>query len=104
MNLLSVKFFYKYSVIVIFFSFLLSIANSTYNLKKFDKTIYSYSEKEELRYHQMIKSDTIRYLTHGAEIKRDLDNNKNFFSTGRVHYTKYLPPRLAAIYYYFFEI
>ena len=52
----------------------------------------------------MIKSDTLRYLGHGAEIKRDLENKKSFFDTGRVHYTKYLPPRLAALYYYAFDV
>ena len=39
-----------------------------------------------------------------AEIKKDLENGKNFFETGREHYTKYLPPRLAAAYYYFFDL
>ena len=102
MNISNIKFVYKYSLIVIFFSFLLSLANSTYNLKKFDKSVYS--EIENSSYHLMIKSDTRRYLSHGAEIKRDLDDKKKFFSTGRIHYTKYLPPRLAAIYYYIFDI
>ena len=52
----------------------------------------------------MIKYDSYRYLSHGAEIKRDLERNKNFFETGREHFSKYLPPRLAAAYYYFFDI
>jgi ATP-dependent RNA circularization protein (DNA/RNA ligase family) len=49
----------------------------------------------------MIKYDVLRYLTHGAEIKEDLKKGKFFFETGRQHFTKYLPPRIAATYYYY---
>ena len=51
----------------------------------------------------MIKADTFRYLSHGNEIKDQLNEGINFFKTGREHYTKYLPPRLIAAYYYFFD-
>ena len=37
------------------------------------------------------------------EIKNQIKEGVNFFETGREHYTKYLPPRLAAAYYYFFD-
>ena len=51
----------------------------------------------------MIKTDPLRYLGHGAEIKKDLENNISFFKSGRENYTKYLPPRIAAAYYFFFD-
>ena len=85
---------------IILFSFILSIAVSNYNLKNYDKIV----SKSDIRYHQMIKTDALRYLGHGAEIKKQLDEGVSFFSTGRENYTKYLPPRLAALYYYVFDI
>ncbi len=88
-----------YVQILIFFSFLLSLILSTYHLKNYDK----YHDLENSN-HIMIKSDSYRYLSHGAEIKRDLDDGKKFFKTGREHFTKYLPPRLAAAYYYLLDI
>ena len=69
-------------------------------LKKFEYEILFNEESQ----HQMIKTDALRYLSHGAEIKRDLNLGKNFFETGRDHFTKYLPPRIAAAYYYFFDV
>ena len=88
-----------YTQILIFFSFFLSLIISTYYLKNYDK----YSDLENPK-HIMIKSDSYRYLSHGAEIKKDLDGGKKFFETGREHFTKYLPPRLAAAYYYLLDI
>ena len=88
------------SIIVIFFGFLLSVSVSIYNLQKYDKNV----EINGKTYHLMIKTDSYRYLSHGAEIKKDLENGINFFDTGRENYTKYLPPRIAAAYYYFFNI
>ena len=88
-----------YVQIVIFFSFFLSLILSTYYLKNYDK----YPDLENSN-HLMIKSDSYRYLSHGAEIKKDLDDGKKFFETGREHFTKYLPPRLAAAYYYLLDI
>ncbi len=52
----------------------------------------------------MIKYDALRYVSHGAEIKKDLDEGKNFFKTGREHFTKYLPPRIVALIFYIFDI
>ena len=88
-----------YVQIIIFFSFFLSLILSTYYLKNYDK----YPDLENSN-HLMIKSDSYRYLSHGAEIKKDLDDGKKFFETGREHFTKYLPPRLAAAYYYLLDI
>ena len=89
------------SIIVILISFLISILFSNYNLKNYDKIMYSDNGK---KYHQMIKNDTQRYISHGAEIKNDLDNDIDFFKTGREHFTKYLPPRIVAIIFYTFDI
>jgi hypothetical protein len=50
----------------------------------------------------MIKADPYRYLADGYTIKEDLKNGEDFFSTGN-NYTKYLPSRIAAAYYYFFD-
>jgi len=90
-----------YIKIFIFLSFCISLIVSKYNLNNYDK----YFEKDGIASaHIMIKFDTRRYLSHGAEIKKDLEDGKNFFETGREHFTKYLPPRLAAAYYYFLDV
>ena len=51
----------------------------------------------------MIKADPYRYLSHGAEIKKEVEEGNNFFLSGRENYTKYLPPRIAALYYITFK-
>jgi hypothetical protein len=86
------------TTIVLFF--FLSILISKYNLTNYDKNIHI----DDYKYHQMIKTDSYRYMSQGAEIKRDLDNGINFFKTGPESYTKYLPSRIAAAYYYFFDL
>lgn len=89
----------SYSIILIFFSLIISILISNYNLNNYDKIV-----TDELgEYHQMIKYDTLRYVSHGAEIKDDLDNNISFFETGREHFTKYLPPRIVALIFFIFD-
>jgi hypothetical protein len=88
---------FDYIKILIFLSFCFSLIVSNYYLNNYDKY------DEEKSYHKMIKTDAYRYLSHGAEIKKDLKDGKNFFETGRQHFTKYLPPRIAAAYYYFFD-
>jgi hypothetical protein len=96
-----------YIKIFIFISFFLSIILTSYYLKNYDNYTGDYgiahSDGDEFR-HQMIKTDSYRYLSHGAEIKKDLEDGKNFFETGRIHFTKYLPARLAAAYYIFFDV
>ena len=42
-------------------------------------------------------------MSHGAEIKKDMEDGK-VFESGREHFTKYLPPRIAAAYYYVLDI
>jgi len=91
---------YSYSIIIIFISFFISILVSNYNLNNYDKVI----DDKNGSYHQMIKSDAYRYLSHGADIKKELDNNINFFETGRENFTKYLPPRIAALIFTIFDI
>ena len=91
----------SYSIILIFFSLIISILISNYNLKNYDRIM---TDEKGREYHQMIKYDALRYISHGAEIKDDLDNNKNFFETGREHFTKYLPPRIVALIFYIFDI
>ena len=84
----------------ILLSFIFSIFLSNNNLSKYDINVID----GDRSYHKMIKTDPYRYLSHGAEIKEQLKEGKNFFSTGGEHYTKYLPSRLAAFYYYIFDI
>ena len=92
----------NYTIIIIFFSFCVSLLVSKYNLFNYDKFFLDAYGKEQN--HIMIKYDALRYLSHGAEIKNDLEIGKKFFETGREHFTKYLPPRLAAAFYHFFEV
>jgi len=88
--------------ILIFLSFCISILSSVHNLSNFDKNISDENGKH--RYHQMIKTDAFRHFKHGAEIKRDLSNGINYFKTGQASFDEYIPARLAAAYYYFFDI
>lgn len=88
--------------LIILFSLLISIFISKYNLVNYDKFFLDHNGNKQN--HIMIKYDAYRYLSHGAEIKNDLENGKKFFETGREHFTKYLPPRLAAAYYHFFDL
>ena len=90
----------KATFFIIFVGLILSILFSINGLNKYDKNKTSIDGKS---YHQMIKADTFRYLSHGDEIKDQLNAGVSFFKTGREHYTKYLPPRLIAAYYYFFD-
>ena len=73
-----------YIKILIFFSFCISLIISKHNLNNYDK----YFKNDPNLHHHMIKTDALRYLSHGAEIKKDLENGKNFFETGREHYKK----------------
>ena len=91
----------KITLIIIFFGFIISVFIPMNNINKYDKNII---DENGNSYHQMIKHDTLRYLTHGNEIKDQLKEGINFFKTGREHYTKYLPPRVMAAYYYLFDI
>ena len=90
-----------YLKILIFLSFCISLIISKYYLNNYDSFFIKNNGGDGA--HKMIKYDTLRYLSHGAEIKEDLKNGKNFFNTGREHFTKYLPPRIVAAYYYYFD-
>ena len=90
-----------YIKIIIFLSFCISLMTSKYNLNNYDSYFIDKHGKETS--HKMINFDSKRYMSHGAEINEDLKNGKNFFNTGREHFTKYLPPRIYAAYYYFFN-
>ena len=90
----------KIVIYIISLGFLLSAVISINNIIIYDKNITS---NNGIAYHQMIKADAYRYLSHGNEIKEQLNEGVNFFKTGREHYTKYLPPRIMAAYYYIFD-
>jgi|TARA_B110000046_G_C13003454_1_gene403249 hypothetical protein len=91
----------KSALLIIFIGFIISILFTTNNLDKYDKNL---KRDNGNSYHQMIKNDAHRYLSHGIEIKDQLKDGVNFFETGREHYTKYLPARIYAAYYYFFDL
>jgi hypothetical protein len=88
-------------LLIIFFAFFGSCTLSMSNLQKYDINIKK--DNSEF-YHQMIKFDTHRFMAGGYEIKEQLKNGANFFETGSENFTKYLPSRIAAAYYYFFNI
>ena len=85
---------------LILFSFFICLVSAKYTLNKYDKNLIS---PEGKYYHAMIKGDTYRYLTHGFEIKEDIKKGINYFETGRQNFTKYLFPRVLAVYYLFFD-
>ena len=87
--------------IIILISFIFSLLISNYNLNTYDDFFIVDGEPS---HHKMIKYDAYRYMSHGAEIKKDMEDGKSFFESGREHFTKYLPPRIAAGYYYIFDI
>ena len=90
----------KISLYIILTSFILSILVSQYNLKHFDKNVLS---KNGRNYHQMIKSDPHRYLSEGYATKKEWKDGIFFFKSGPENYTKYLPSRIASLYYYIFD-
>ena len=90
-----------YITILIVLSFCFSLIVTKYYLNNYDA--FNVEANGKMGSHKMIKTDSLRYLEHGALISEDLKNGKNFFSTGKEHFTKYLPPRIAAAYYYFFD-
>jgi hypothetical protein len=71
------------------------------NIQKYDKNIQN---SNNIFYHQMIKFDTLRFMGGGDEIKDQLKKGVSFFNTGSESFTKYLPSRIAAAYYYFFNV
>jgi len=89
----------KLNLSIILISFFLSLLYTEYNLKNFDKNVFL----EDRTYHQMIKSDPHRYFTDGYNTTKELREGTPFFKTGPENYTKYLPARIVAIYYYIFN-
>ncbi len=83
--------------IIIALGFIFSVLQINHHLNKYDKNLIGPSGKS---YHQMIKADPLRYMSHGDKIKDQLKDGKNFFETGKEHFTKYLPARIAALYYF----
>ena len=91
----------KFVIIIIFLAFLGSCFLSINNLKKYDKNIQNSNNTFN---HQMIKYDTLRFMGGGDEIKDQLKKGVSFFRTGSESFTKYLPSRIAAAYYYLFNV
>lgn len=92
----------KIILLIVFISFTFSCLLSIYNIYKFDKNIKNIDTNTY--YHQMIKFDTLRFMGGGDKIKDQLKSGINFFATGDENFTKYLPSRIAAAYYYFLNL
>lgn len=97
---MKVKTLLDYCLILIFFSAIVSVLYSNYNIKHFDKNVLDQNEKSV---HLMIKNDPLRYFSHGYEIKDNIKKSLNYFETGRNNFTKYLYPRIIALYYLVFD-
>ena len=85
---------------IIILSLLISLTIAKYNINNFDKII---NIGENNYRHLMIKNDVYRYLSNGYSIKEDLTNGKSYFDSGADNFTKYLYPRILALYYYVFD-
>ena len=85
---------------LILFSLFISLFYANYNINNFDKNILNESNKSV---HLMIKNDPLRYFSHGYKIKEELKQGINYFKTGEGNFTKYLYPRLIALYYLVFD-
>jgi hypothetical protein len=88
--------------LILFLSFFFSCLLSINNIYKYDKNIKNIDNNTY--YHQMIKFDTLRFMSGGDKIKDQLKNGISLFATGDENFTKYLPSRIAAIYYYFINV
>ena len=65
----------KKILLIIFLGFLLSVFQIYNHLNKYDKNLINSNGQN---YHQMIKADPLRYMSHGSEIKEQLKTEKIF--------------------------
>ncbi len=86
--------------IIIIVALLASLIYANFNIKNFDRNVFTENGQST---HLMIKNDALRYFSHGNEIKDQLKENINYFETGRNNFTKYLYPRIIALYYLIFN-
>jgi hypothetical protein len=78
----------KIILLIVFISFSFSCLLSINNIYKYDKNIKNIDNNTY--YHQMIKFDTLRFMSGGEKIKDQLKNGISFFATGDENFTKYL--------------
>ena len=97
MKRINISYFF---IILFLSSLILSLIYIKHNIKNYDK---NFLNENGTSFHLMIKNDTQRYFSHGYEIKKQLDENYNYFDTGRDNFTKYLFPRIIALYYKIFD-
>ena len=97
---MTIKIKNNYFLILILISTIFAIINANHNIKNYDKNITT--DKNE-KIHLMIKNDSFRYFSHGDEIKNQLKNDDKYLETGRNNFTKYLYPRIIALYYLVFD-
>ena len=90
----------KKTYILIFISLLISIISSSIFINKYDN--YEIST-DEIENHRIIKGDIPDIWIDGEIIKRDLENGKNYFVSGKEIFRSYLPPRLIALYSHVFN-
>ena len=87
----------KIAFLIIILSFFTSISLSNYFINKYDR--YEVST-DELETHAMIKSDLVDYWSNAKIFKKDLNDNKNFISSGNEMWRSYLHERLIGLYFY----
>ncbi len=85
---------------VIIISFIISIITTKILINKYD--LYEIST-DAIENHRMVKGDIPSIWINGETIKREMENGKNYFVTGKEIHRSYLPPRLIALYSYVFN-
>ena len=91
--------FLKYRVnifyLLLFFSFIISVLNSIYQINNFD----NYKKTKIIpEYHSMINGDITNFFKEGNEIAKKIRDGENYFETGSEYRRPYLPSRLFAIF------
>ncbi len=77
--------------IIVLIGLLFSTFLSFYYTSKFD--VYETSS-DNFENHHMIKSDILKFWWQANELKKDINNGKDFFKTGHEYRNPYLPPKI----------
>ena len=94
------KYKINYCILLILSTFIITLIYGKYNLINFDKNVI---DEKGQSIHLMIKNDPYRYFSNGYKIKQEIKNDQSYFETGRNNFTKYLYPRIIALYYFIFD-
>ena len=94
------KYKINYCILLILSTFIITLIYGKYNLNNFDKNVI---DEKGQSIHLMIKNDPYRYFSNGYKIKQEIKNDQSYFETGGNNFTKYLYPRIIALYYFIFD-